>query len=56
MQYQFYVQALQEKIIVEAETVEDARMKIIDGEVDTILNNSCETMGVDAHVSDGKEI
>lgn len=53
MRYNFEVQAYQQ-VEVEASSAEEARMKIISREVDTILNCSSWSLGVDASVSDGE--
>ncbi len=53
--YRFEIQALQ-IIEIEGKDADDARDKIVNEEVDSILNNSCRYEGIDAIVSDGKEI
>jgi len=56
MKYEFEISARQ-KIIVEAENAEMARMKIIDGEVGTILQSIDDSfIQVDPYVSEGKEV
>jgi hypothetical protein len=53
MRYKFEVDELQ-TIIVEADSKEEARMKIIDNEVDTMLNCSCNDLNLDPCVSNGE--
>ena len=55
IKHKFEIQELQE-IIIEADNKEDARMKIIDRDVETMLNNSCDNLGLDPYVSDGEEV
>lgn len=53
--YRFEIQVLQ-VFDVEAEDAEAARMKIINGEIDTIINTSCDDLNLDPYVSEGKEV
>ena len=55
MRFRVSVQA-QQDIIVEANNAEEARMKVIDEKVSTILNTGCRKLGIDAYVGDAIQI
>lgn len=50
--YVFDVQICQ-RVAVVASSAEEARMKIINRQVETIINCSCDELNLDPYVSDG---
>jgi len=53
--YRVCINAGQE-LIVEAKSAEEARMKVVDGNVNSIKTWSCEEMNVDVVISDAEEV
>jgi hypothetical protein len=55
MRYRIQIQASQE-LVVEANSAEEARMKVVDGKIPNIKQSSCDDMSVDVYVSDAMPI